>query len=76
MCKVNLIPQFVWKGIIFELLMNVFPLTFPFLFDLSPTSSRQAFYGENVEQQVEKSLFCSSVALVQLLSHVLLFEIP
>ena len=68
MCKVNRIPQFVWKGIIFELLMNVFPLTFPFLFDLSPTSSRQAFYGENVEQQVEKKsllLLCCSCSVAK-----------
>ena len=36
MCKVNLIPQFVWKSIIFELLMNIFPLTFPFPLWLFP----------------------------------------
>ena len=75
MCKVNLIPYFVWKGIIFELLMKIFPLIYPFSLWPFPPSSRQAFYRENVELQVEKSLFCSSVAVVQLLSHVLLLEI-
>ena len=34
--------------------MNIFPLTFLFLFDLSPPQAGRLFHGEILEQQVEK----------------------